>query len=151
MPFLRRGFLKSANRPNYLYCRIDPSGVAAVFFAFLFLFIGQGTAPNAYRPVSVDMATALHARDVPAALREDAIIIAITRDGTLYFRETRIAMSDLESQIHNAVNEGSLRTIFLKADARAKYGDVSAVAGAISASGFEHIVLLVESPRSSAT
>lgn len=147
MPFLRRGFLRSANRPNDLYGRIDPSPIAAMFFVFLYLFMSPAMVVDGQRRVSVDMASTLHACEFPAALREDAIIISLTRDGTLYFGSAKISADDLQYQIRDAIANRAYGVIFLKADARAKYGDVKAVAGLVSASGFEHVVLLVESAR----
>ena len=147
MSFLRRGFLKSANRPNHLCCRSDASPIAAIVIVLLYLFIGPSLVVVHPRSVLVDMAEVSHSTPFPEALREDAIIVTVTRDGTRYLGNTRILRGDLPDQIHQAINDGAYNTIFLKTDARAKYGDVSAVVAMISASGLQHVVLLVESAR----
>lgn len=95
------------------------------------------------------MAATSHATSFPAALREDAIIITVTRDGTLCFGNTKIVVGDLLDQIQQAINRGAYKTIFLEVDVGAKYGDAKAVAGRISAAGSDHLVVLVESPRPS--
>jgi biopolymer transport protein ExbD len=146
MSFLRRGFLKPANRPDNLYCRIDPSPVAAIFFAFLSMFMGEIGVPDTPRRISVDLALAPHASEFPGALREDAIVIVLTRDAMVFFRDLRIHSEQVPEQIQKAISEGAYQTIFLKADARAKYGDVKAIVNLIRSSGAQHVVLLVESP-----
>jgi biopolymer transport protein TolR len=145
LPFLRKGFLKSANRPNHLYCSINASPVAAVFVALLFMFM-VGFVPNDRRPVSIDWPVVPHAHKLPYALREDAIEIAITRNGAVYFCNRRTRPLSLPNQIRTAVYDGSEKRIYLVADARAKYGDVKAILAQIQSSGVENVSLLVETP-----
>lgn len=146
MPFLRRGFLKSANRPNNLYCRIDPSPAAAIFIALLYMFLilsaYHGTPSH-----SSDLPRAIHARKLPFALREDAIEIVLTRDGSAYFCGQKVRPRFLPNQIRTAVYGGAEKRIYIRADARGKYGDVEAILSQIQASGVENVSFLVEVPR----
>jgi len=88
MGFLRKGFPRSANRRSELYCRIDPAPVAAIFFAFVAMFLGDISNLHAHRMVVIDRATAANARYLPKARREDAILISVTRDGSVYVRNS---------------------------------------------------------------
>jgi len=146
MVFLRKGFLKSANRPNELYCRIDPAPIAAIFFAFVAMFLGDLANPHARRTALVDRASASHTRYLPKALREDAILIAVTRDGSVYFRNMRLSPAELPNKIHDSVLNGAEKRIYLQVDARVKYGNVSAVLPYIQLSGVENVSFLTETP-----
>ena len=64
---------------------------------------------------------------MPGALREDAMLISVTRDGNIFFGTHRIRSSDLPASIRESVRRGSERKVYLKVDARAKYGDAAAV------------------------
>jgi biopolymer transport protein ExbD len=144
MVFLRKGFLRSANRRNELYCRIDPAPIAAIFFAFVSLFIGDIGVPHAHRMVVVDRATASNSRDLPKALREDAILISLTRDGSVSVRNTRLHPAELPNKIRDSVLNGAEKRIYLQVDARAKYGDVNALLPYVQSSGVENISFLAE-------
>jgi len=146
MGFLRKGFLRSANRRNKLYCRIDPAPVAAIFFAFVAMFLGDIGNPHAHRMVVVDRATAGSSRDLPKALREDAILISLTRDGSVYVRNTRLHPAELPNKIRDSVLNGAEKRIYLQVDARAKYGDVKALLPFIQRSGVENVSFLTEKP-----
>jgi biopolymer transport protein ExbD len=80
MPYLRRGFLKSAHRPNFLFCHIDAFPFLALTLVLLIIFMVY--SPR-HRRVYADLPRCMHAREVPQAVKENSIHISITRDGTL--------------------------------------------------------------------
>jgi len=144
MAFLRKGFLKSAHRHNELYCRIDPSPVAAIFVFFLALFMV--IQPPVCHMSYVQRVVARHARYMPNAIREDAITITLWRDGTFFFGGTHVICDDVPHMIHDAVRNGAEKRIYLEIDARAKYGDVSVLLAQIQKSGIENVSILANSP-----
>ena len=146
MAFLRKGFLRSANRRNELYCRIDPAPIAAIFFAFVAMFLVDIGSPHTHRSVLVDRASDSHARSLPKASREDAILISLTRDGAVYFRNMRLPAAELPNKIHDSVLNGAEKRIYLDVDARAKYGDVKALLHFIQLSGVENVSFFTEKP-----
>jgi hypothetical protein len=60
---------------------------------------------------------------MPGALREDALRVALTRDGAIYFREHRIALEDLPNEIREGLRSGAERKVYIAVDARAKFGE----------------------------
>ena len=146
MAFLRRGFLKSANRPNELYCRIDPAPFAALVFAMFFLFLADFRHPHAQHRWPFERVVARHAKNLPEANREDAIWIILARDGHIYFRNTRILPVDLPNRIRDSVLNGAEKRIYLQVDAREQYRDVNAVLQQIQIAGIEKVSILTESP-----
>jgi len=84
---------------------------------------------------------------LPKALREDAITVAVARDGRLYFGRTRVEADELPALIRRAYLQGAERKVYLKADARAKYADVELAIDSIRQSGVQDVALLVEEAR----
>jgi len=147
MAFLRKGFLKSANRRNELLCRLDPAPFAAIVLAILYIFLGPlGITDMPVHGWSADRVALQHAKNLPMANREDAIWITLTRDGSVYFRNSRSHPDQLPNKIRDAVLNGAEKRIYLNVDARAKYGDVNALLPYIQLSGIENVSLLAETP-----
>jgi biopolymer transport protein TolR len=70
---------------------------------------------------TVDLPKVLHSRLVPHARREDAIVVAVTRDGAIFFGNDRIPPDILHERISKAVKSGSEGVIYINADARTRY------------------------------
>ena len=115
--------------------------LALVFLMIFGLGYGYPMYPR-YAPV--DMAVTEHSTLQPSARREDALEVAITRDGTVYFRNHKILPADLPKLLRQAVHDGAEKTVYVKADARVEYGDVKAVLDQINQSGLQNIALLTE-------
>ena len=120
-------------RSTYIY-KMDATCLAAVYMAILWLIMPL-TPHSQPRSKPVDLAVAKHAVSMPGALREDALIVSVTRDGSVYFGNTQVQVSDLPGQILKSMNKDVERRIYLKADARAKYGDVKAVLETLKKTG----------------
>ncbi len=140
MAFPRRGFLKSANRRNELYCRIDASGVAGIFVFLLALFIV--TTPSHRGRWGVDLPVVAHPRPVPFALREDAIRVTATRDDTIYLRSMRVKLDELPNRMRHANLNGAEKNIYFVVHARAYYGEVKSVLPLIQLAGIENVCFL---------
>jgi biopolymer transport protein ExbD/biopolymer transport protein TolR len=128
-------FLNTLKRKNALYCRIDVWGFVSVMLAILFLFMP--TSPHTPPRVSVDLSASHHAVSMPKARREDAIRVSITSDGSLYFRDQRVADYEIPDLIREGVRNGAEKKVYISADARAKYGRVLQVLGGIQLAGVE--------------
>lgn len=97
-------------------------GFVSVMLVLLFLLM-PWTVVHPRGPAA-DLAGARHSTRMAAALREDALEVVITRHGSIYFRERRIALEDLPHEIQEGLQNGAERKIYIKVGARAKYGDV---------------------------
>jgi biopolymer transport protein ExbD len=139
MPFLRAGFLKAAHRPNYLYCRIDSIPYLGLAIVLLCIFM-LNTSPN--HGMSVDLVKSFHARPVRTATKEDAIRITVTRDGSVYFRHTKVVLDELPNRIHDATLNGAEKRIYLVVDARALYGNIKLIFPQIQLAGVENVCFL---------
>jgi biopolymer transport protein TolR len=145
-------FIKSQWTPSVKQRRtpprsvLDVSGFAGVMLALVFLMIfGLGYGyPMHPRYAPVDMAVTEHSTLQTGARREDALEVAITRDGTVYFRNHKILLADLPDLLRRAVRGGAKKTVCVKADARVEYRDVKAVLDQIHQSGLQNIAFLTE-------
>ncbi|MGB7845426.1 MAG: biopolymer transporter ExbD [Candidatus Acidiferrum sp.] len=140
MSYLRKGFLKAAHRPNRLHCRID--SIPFVGFAFFLLCAFMTSEPMISRAVYIDLFASSYAHPVPAVTKWDAIRISVTRDGSVYFRHTKVLVDELPNRIRDATLNGAEKKIYLEVDVRAKYGDVKVVLSQIQLTGIEKVCFL---------
>jgi biopolymer transport protein ExbD len=132
-------------RTRYLSL-LDASGVAAIF-AFFVAMYSVMSAPHGWSNHNVDLAPIAHPKPLPAAMKEDEITVVITRDGSLYFGHDRMPAKELPVLIRRAYEHGSERKVYLKADARVRYGEVKATLDLIREAGVQDVALMVEQTR----
>ena len=108
------------------------------------LIIFMVITPMLQHGVSVDMVKSQNASAMNAAKKTNAVLIAITRDGKIYLRSHLISEKDVTSKVRNRLKGKLDKTVFLKCDALAKYGDVTQVVDDIRAAGVEDLGLLTE-------
>jgi biopolymer transport protein ExbD len=111
-------------RGHYLSL-IDVTGIGSIFSFLLFMFIVGVGGPHDHTRISVDLPTTRYASPQPGALKEDAVEIAMTRAGSVYLQNHKVALAALAEQVRECVREGSDRQIYVYADSRAKFADVA--------------------------
>ena len=108
------------------------------------LIIFMVITPMLQKGVSVDLARVNNPRSMAAADKEDATVLAITRDGKIYLGADTISLDKITAKVKDRVADKLDKTVYIKSDARAKYGDVVAVVDAVRAAGVDAIGLLAE-------
>ncbi len=121
---------------------INVTPMADVMLVLLIIFMV--ITPMLQKGVSVDMARTENPRSMADADKEDAILLAITRDGRIFLGTTMIQPDGITSGVEEAVAEKLDKTVYVKGDARAKYGDVVTVVDGVRAAGVDHIGLLTD-------
>jgi len=94
------------------------------------------------RGVSVQMAVTRNAVAVPNADTQDALVVALTADGTAYLRADRLSTPALVERVRNVLSTRSEKTLSIKADARVPYARFIEVIDAVQKSGVEGLTLL---------
>jgi biopolymer transport protein ExbD len=107
--------------------------------------LGGAIVPQHYLR-TVDLATAATASRQPHALLDKALKVYVTRDGSFYFQFARVALEELPQLLQTACLKGAERKVYLRVDARAKYGDVKIALDQISAAGIQNVAFMVEGP-----
>jgi biopolymer transport protein ExbD/biopolymer transport protein TolR len=108
------------------------------------LIIFMVITPMLQKGVSVDMARVNNPRFMHDADKEDATVLAITRDGKIYLGADTINLDKITAKVKDRVADKLDKTVYIKSDARAKYGDVVSVVDAVRAAGVDAIGLLAE-------
>jgi len=108
------------------------------------LIIFMVVTPMLQKNKPVDMARTNTARDMQDADKDDSIVVAVTRDGNIFLGNTQVAKADLSGQVKDRIANKNDKTVFLKSDARAKYGDVVAIVDEIRSAGVDQLGLLTE-------
>jgi len=81
-----------------------------------------------------------------AADKEDAILIAVTRPGTVFLSpgNKQVSPEDLPGKVRDLLTNKLDKTVFIKADKRAKYEAVEDVIDNLRAAGVDQLGLLTE-------
>ena len=94
------------------------------------------------RGVSVQLAVTSNAVAVPNADKQDALVVALTADGSIYLRADRVPTPDLADRVRNILSSRNDKTLYIKADARVPYARLVEVVDAVQKSGVEGLTFL---------
>ena len=108
------------------------------------LIIFMVITPMIQNKVSVDMARVNNPIAMPDADKEDAIVVAITRDGGVFLGQDKTSISELGAQVRDKISDKPGKTIYIRADARAQYRAVEDAIDAVRTAGVEDVGLLTQ-------
>ena len=109
------------------------------------LIIFMVITPMLQKGVSVDLATVNNPEAMPDADKEDALLVAITRDNKIFFGSDQVSGADqLTHLVKDRLASRTDKRVFIKADARTKYGNVVDVVDNVRAAGVDQLGLLTE-------
>jgi biopolymer transport protein ExbD len=128
-----------------------PNVIPMADIMLVLLIIFMVVTPLLSKGVSVDMARVPNPADMPDADKDDAILVAITRDGTIYLGSTKVGLDELQSHVKDALANRVEKTVFVRSDARAKFGQVKAAVDEVRAAGVDNVGLLTQKVERKAT
>jgi len=108
------------------------------------LIIFMVITPMLQNKVAVDMAKVDNPTPMPDADKEDAIVVAITRDGGLYLGQNKVALSELGNNVREKLADTPGKQIFIRADARAQFLAVEDAIDAVRTTGVDEVGLLTQ-------
>jgi biopolymer transport protein TolR len=114
------------------------------------LIIFMVVTPMLQHGVSVDMAQVNNPAAMPDADKEDALLVAVMKDGRVFFGTDLIAPADLTQKVKDRLASRTDKRVFLKADARAKFGAVVEVVDNVRAAGVDQLGLLTDQKKAGA-
>src|SRR5882724_8155337 len=104
-------------RSPKLICGSNMTAFLSIQLVLLTLFMNR-TSPDL--PVRVvDLAKVLHPVMMPKALREDATLVTVLRDGRVFVGSDEATLDQLPSRIRSTMNDGGEQKVYINADARA--------------------------------
>jgi len=92
----------------------------------------------------VELAKVNNPNDMPDADKDDAVIIGISASGDVYLGSTKSDISQIADQVRDRISNKLDKTVYVKSDGRAKYGDVVKIVDEIRSAGVDNVGLLTD-------
>ena len=108
------------------------------------LIIFMVITPMLNNKVNVDLPKADAAVVMEDANKEDAITVAVTRDGRTFLGGDQVTLDDLGPKISAKLENKTTKEVFLRGDQRANYGKVMDAVDGIRSAGVSQLGLLTE-------
>jgi biopolymer transport protein ExbD len=133
-----------AYKPKAPPVMASPNVIPMADIMLVLLIIFMVVTPMLQKGVSVDMAKVNNAEDMQNADKDDAIILAVTRDGKMYLGSKQVQLSEITTAVKDQISNRLDKTVFVRSDARAKYGDVVKAVDEVRSAGVDNLGLLTE-------
>ena len=134
--------MSSSGGRGEVTAEINVTPMADVMLVLLIIFMV--VTPMLQKGVSVELAKTKNPVDMKEADRDDAVLVAITRDGKIYLGQDKVEIDNLAAKVTDILTGKLDKTVFVKSDLRAKYGDVVQVVDSIRNAGVDKVGLLTE-------
>jgi len=121
---------------------INVTPMVDVMLVLLIIFIV--VTPMLSKGISVEMAKTKNPIAMNNADKEDAVLIAISRDGRTYLGTDQMAPENLPAKVKDLLTNKLDKTVYIRADARARYERVVEVVDNLRTAGVDQLGLLTE-------
>ncbi len=112
------------------------------------LIIFMVITPMLNNKVNVDLPKVSAAVVMENANKEDAIVIAVTRDGKTFLGADQVSLTDLGTRVADLLakktDAAADKTVYMRADNRANYGNVMDAIDAVRTAGVSQLGLLTD-------
>jgi len=122
----------------------DISVTPMVDVMLVMLIIFMVITPMLSKGRTVELVKTKNPIPMQAADKSDAIVIAVERDGKTYLNIVQMQPEDLPQKVKDLLTGRIDKTVFVKADARARYERVVDVVDNLRAAGVDNVGLLTE-------
>jgi biopolymer transport protein ExbD/biopolymer transport protein TolR len=123
---------------------VDINVTPMVDVMLVLLIIFMVITPMLSKGVSVDMVKTRNPIGMDEADKEDALVVAVTRDGRAFLGRTQVENEELGTQVGDIVSNRIDKTVYVKSDARARYERVVEIVNVLRAVGVDQVGLLTE-------
>ena len=131
------------NEGKKVNSNINVTPMVDVMLVLLIIFMV--ITPMLQNKVVIDMVAVVNPVAMPDADKEDAIVVAITRDGGVFLGQNKTSIDVLGNQVRDKLADNpSNKTIYVRADARAEYLAVENAIDAVRTAGVEDVGLLMQ-------
>ena len=111
------------------------------------LIIFMVITPMLQNKVNVDLAQSTTATPMDDANKEDAVVVAITRDSRVYLGQNQTTLANLGPAVTDELQNKTSKIVYFRADSRAHYGTVMDAIDAVRTAGVEEIGMLTQQPQ----
>ena len=134
-----------AKRNMNVTSNINVTPMVDVMLVLLIIFMV--ITPMLQKGVTVNLAQAANPVPMADADREDALIVAVMRDGKIFFDTQQVSPEELTNKVKERVASRANKMVYVKADARAHYKAVVDVVDNVRSAGVDQLGLLTEQKR----
>ena len=108
------------------------------------LIIFMVVTPMLQKDISVDLTKVNNPEQMPDADKDDAVVVAITRNGYVFLGRERTSPDKITDAVKDRLANQVNKRVFVRADARAKYKDVVEIVDDIRSAGVDQLGLLTD-------
>jgi biopolymer transport protein TolR len=94
--------------------------------------------------VPVDLARTSNPMAMSDANKPDALILSVMRDGRMFLGSESVSSETLPQRVRDQVVNRANKTVYVRADARARYGSLVEAVDALRSAGIDHLGMLTE-------
>jgi len=135
------------NEGTKVNSNINVTPMVDVMLVLLIIFMV--ITPMLQNKVQIDMAQVVNPESMPDADKDDAIVVAVTRDGRVFLGQNLVDPSQLGSLVRDKLENKTDKTIFVRADSRAQYKAVEDAIDDVRTAGVEEVGLLTQKKEGS--
>ena len=136
------------NEGSKVNSNINVTPMVDVMLVLLIIFMV--ITPMLQKGQSVDMASVNNPVPMPDADKDDAVIVGISASGDVYLGSAKSDISQVADQVRDRIANKLDKTVFVKSDGRAKYGDVVKVVDEIRSAGVDNVGLITDRAENTA-
>jgi len=116
--------------------------VAFILASSLSRIAAQSAAVPMQKGITVNQPVMHNAVAIPEADKEDAVVVTVTQDGSVYLGVDRTNITALSEQMKNAVSNRDPKILYIKADAHVSYASIVGILDSVRAAGIQRVGLL---------
>jgi biopolymer transport protein ExbD/biopolymer transport protein TolR len=126
-----------------------PNVIPMADIMLVLLIIFMVVTPMLTKGLSVELAKVQNPSDMPDADKDDAVIVGISASGDVYLGSAKSDVTQIADQVRDRISNKLDKTVFVKSDGRAKYGDVVKVVDEIRSAGVDNVGLITDKSEQS--
>ena len=134
--------ISKRNEGKKVNSNINVTPMVDVMLVLLIIFMV--ITPMLNNKVNVDLPKADAAQVMEDANKEDAVTVAVTRDGRVFLGGDQVTLDDMGSKISAKLENKTNKEVFFRGDMRANYGKVMDAVDGIRSAGVSQLGLLTE-------
>ena len=137
------GIASEARKASHdVNANINVTPMVDVMLVLLIIFMV--ITPMLTNKVQITMAKVNNSVPMPDANKDNAIVVAITRNGAVFLGQNRVDPSQLGGMVETKLQTQTNKTIYIRADARAQYKAVEDAIDDVRTAGVDDVGLLVQ-------
>jgi biopolymer transport protein TolR len=135
------------NEGKKINSAINVTPMVDVMLVLLIIFMV--VTPMLHPGVPVEMARANHPVDMSDANKADALIVSVLRDGKIFLGNENVTGEALTQKLRERLSNRLDKTVYVRADARVRYGSLVDAVDDVRSAGMDQLGLLTEQKQQS--